>query len=313
MGQCCCWARAAPARSCWRADHALDPRPRKGSWWSLDCTTSCPSFRQRVLRSRARRLHGRGGARDGAFALADGGTLFLDEVGELPLPLQAQLLRVVQEHTYKRVGSNIWQQTDFRLVCATHRDLRQDVAAGRSARTSTTASPAGSVDLPPLRERREDILPLADHFLHALRPTRPPPLRSCGGAFLVGGTIRATCASCASWSRASAIATLGPGAVTIGDIPEDEWAEAAAAGSAGDVAGEVTLGAPPVPAGATTFDAAVFQALSQGFGLREIGRVATEAAIRVALASEDGNLRRAAKRLGVTDRALQMRRAQRVE
>ncbi len=106
---------------------------------------------------------------------------------------------------------------------------------------------------------------------------------------------------------------VGPSAITIGDIPEDEWAEAEAAGSAGDADGEVTPGAPRAPAGATTFDAAVFQALNQGFGLREIGRVATEAAIRVALASEDGNLRRAAKRLGVTDRALQMRRAQRAE
>ena len=70
-------------------------------------------------------------ARDGAFALADGGTLFLDEVGELPLPLQAQLLRVVQEHTYKRVGGNVWQHTEFRLVCATNREPRAAVAAGQ--------------------------------------------------------------------------------------------------------------------------------------------------------------------------------------
>jgi transcriptional regulator with GAF, ATPase, and Fis domain len=60
------------------------------------------------------------GARDGAFALAHRGTLFLDEVGELPMPLQVQLLRVVQEGTYKRVGGNAWHHTEFRLVCATN-------------------------------------------------------------------------------------------------------------------------------------------------------------------------------------------------
>ena len=63
-------------------------------------------------------------AREGAFELANGGTLFLDEVGELPVALQAELLRVIQEGTFKRVGSNMWRKSTFRLVCATNRDVR---------------------------------------------------------------------------------------------------------------------------------------------------------------------------------------------
>jgi transcriptional regulator with GAF, ATPase, and Fis domain len=71
--------------------------------------------------------------RHGAFALGNGVTLFLDEIGELPLPLQAQLLRLVQERAYKRVGSNIWCKTPFRLVCATNRG---PLEYGRSRRVS---------------------------------------------------------------------------------------------------------------------------------------------------------------------------------
>src|SRR4029450_5964206 len=69
-------------------------------------------------------------SREGAFALADGGTLFLDEVGELPHNLQAELLRVTQEQTYKRVGGNTWHKADFRLVCATNRNLLDEQSRG---------------------------------------------------------------------------------------------------------------------------------------------------------------------------------------
>ena len=80
--------------------------------------------------------------RDGAFALANGGTLFLDEVGDLPLNLQAQLLRVVQEGAYKRVGGNTWHETKFRLVCATNKNFAEEPRAV-SAATFTIASRAG--------------------------------------------------------------------------------------------------------------------------------------------------------------------------
>ena len=106
-----------------RLIHDLDPRLASAISSCSTARRSCPGCRgasssaTNAVPSPAR------SARDGAFALADGGTLFLDEVGELPLTLQAELLRVVQEGKYKRVGSNPWQQTSFRLVCATNRDL----------------------------------------------------------------------------------------------------------------------------------------------------------------------------------------------
>jgi DNA-binding NtrC family response regulator len=103
-----------------RLIHKLDSRTGKSELVVVDCTTIAPELAGSEFFG-----HERGAftsaivARDGAFALADGGTLFLDEVGELPLGLQAELLRVVQERTYKRVGSNAWKNTRFRLVCAT--------------------------------------------------------------------------------------------------------------------------------------------------------------------------------------------------
>ncbi len=102
-----------------------------GDFTILDCTTLSPELAGSELFGHERgAFTGAAAARDGAFALADGGVLFLDEVGELPLPLQAQLLRAIQERKYKRVGGNTWQPTQFRLVCATNRELEHEVARG---------------------------------------------------------------------------------------------------------------------------------------------------------------------------------------
>src|ERR1044071_8468534 len=105
-----------------RLFHTLDGRADKRELVVLDCTTVVPELSGSEFFGHERGAYtGAVGARDGVFALADGGTLFLDEVGELPPRLQAELLRVVQEGTYKRVGGNTWQRTRFRLLCATHR------------------------------------------------------------------------------------------------------------------------------------------------------------------------------------------------
>src|SRR5262249_51814424 len=112
-----------------RLVHALDPRTTKRKLVLLDCTTIVPPLSGGAFFGHERGAStGATPTRDGAFALADGGTLFLDEVGELPLALQAELLRVVQEGTYKRVGSNEWRETQFRLVCATNRELLEHAA-----------------------------------------------------------------------------------------------------------------------------------------------------------------------------------------
>ncbi len=103
--------------------------------------------------------------RAGCFERADGGTLFLDEIGEVEPEFQVKLLRVLQEGEVLRVGGSEPRTVDVRVVAATNRDLRQEIAAGRFREDLFYRLNVIPVRLPPLRERREDVLPLARHFL----------------------------------------------------------------------------------------------------------------------------------------------------
>ena len=101
----------------------------------------------------------------GRFELADGGTLFLDEIGDLPRGTQVKLLRVLQEQAFERVGGSRAIKVDVRLVAATHRDLPAMVQAGEFREDLFFRLNVVAITLPPLRERREDVPLLVDHFL----------------------------------------------------------------------------------------------------------------------------------------------------
>ena len=104
--------------------------------------------------------------RVGRFELADGGTLFLDEVGEIPLDLQSKLLRVLQENEYERIGDEKTRQVDARIIAATNRDLKKEIADGNFREDLYYRLSVFPIEVPPLRDRREDIVPLALYFLN---------------------------------------------------------------------------------------------------------------------------------------------------
>ncbi len=114
------------------------------------------------------------GTKKGKFALADGGTIFLDEIGTMSLTLQSKLLRVLQEREFEPLGAERTERVDLRVIAATNRDLRQMVSDGKFQEDLFYRLNVIPIAIPPLRERREDIPPLVEHFLrkHAQRTGR---------------------------------------------------------------------------------------------------------------------------------------------
>jgi len=113
-------------------------------------------------------------SKPGRFELADGGTFFLDEVGEVPLSVQGKLLRVLQDRQFERVGGVRTITADVRLICASNRDLARQAEKGRFREDLFYRINGIPIRLPPLRERREDILPLAEFFLARCLAAAPP-------------------------------------------------------------------------------------------------------------------------------------------
>lgn len=278
-----------------RLIHTLDRRPDKRDLVVLDCTTVVPELAGSEFFGHERGSYtGATGPREGAFALADGGTLFLDEVGELPLPLQAQLLRAVQERTYKRVGGNTWQTTRFRLVSATNRQLAGEIEQGRFRRDLYHRLATWICRVPSLRERSADILPLAEHFLASFLPGKTCSFDAAVRDYLIHRDYPGNVRDLRQLVQRMCARHVGDGPITAGNVPADDR-------PALPVEWDWRTGA---------FEQGVRRALTAGAGLRDIARGAEDLAVDIVVGEEGGNLQRAATRLGVTDRTLQLRRAE---
>jgi transcriptional regulator with GAF, ATPase, and Fis domain len=274
--------------------HVLDRREPKGPFVVLDCTTLVPTLSFAEIFGHERgAFTGAVDAREGAVGLAHGGTLFLDEVGELPVTIQAELLRVVQEGTYKRVGSSRWQRSSFRLVCATNRDLDAEVGEGRFRRDLLYRISGAVVQLPPLRDRPEDVMLLfqsflADHLPGGGLPDVTPEV----GAYIRGRRFDGNVRELRQLAARVAIRHVGPGPVTPGDLPDEDRPGPAAAPGFWNRAGLAD---------------AVRDALGAGLTLGEIEKAAGDLAVELALSEASYKVAAAAERLGVSDRAIHYR------
>ncbi|HUS33416.1 MAG TPA: sigma 54-interacting transcriptional regulator [Kofleriaceae bacterium] len=214
----------------------------------------------------------------GFFEAADGGTLFLDEIGEMPLPLQAKLLRVLERKVITRVGGTTEIATNARVVAATHRDLEGEVRLGRFRQDLMFRIGGFTIAIPPLRDRLAEILPLADHFARSAAaetgrpaPSITPDARDALSAYSWPGNVREL-----KNAIERALVLCGD-QITSADLPEKlrdagQRARPVGGGSAADMRGH----------------------------LAEVER----AAIVTALEAEDQNQTRAARRLGLSRRAL---------
>jgi two-component system NtrC family response regulator len=213
-------------------------------------------------------------ARQGRFELAHGGTLFLDEIGDLPLHLQVKLLRVLQEREFERVGSSRPIAVDVRLIAATHRDLMALVKTGGFRDDLYYRINVVTIVVPPLRERREDIPALIDHFVRSFAQANRKPI--------VGLTREA---------RELLLRYDYPGNVR----ELENLVERAVVLTRDDVIGRADL---PLTLQESTTDAA------ETAGLTAAVEGLERRLIREALARADGVQTRAAEALGISERVL---------
>ncbi len=257
-------------------------RRREGPFVAINCAALPESLLEAELFGIERGVATGVDARPGTFERASGGTLFLDEVGDMPPSVQVRLLRVLQERQVTRVGGRKPIDVDVRLVAATHRDLEREIAAGRFRQDLYYRLKVVTVPLPPLRERTEDVLPLAEHFRvrFSARHGRPdrPLSRAAAQALLTHawpGNVRE-------------LEHALEQAVLVADGAEIE-PEDLGLGRAGPAGVRVDL-----PAGVEDFHEL----------LGEVTRVAEQRLIERALADAGGNRTHAARALGLSRRAL---------
>jgi sigma-54 specific flagellar transcriptional regulator A len=233
--------------------------------------------------------------RQGRFELAEGGTLFLDEIGDMPLPMQVKLLRVIQERTFERVGSNRSIPADVRLVAATHRNLDTNIQDGRFREDLYYRLNVFPIDLPPLRERRDDIPLLINEFIIRLEKMGRGAVRLTPGAmgslcdYPWPGNVRELA------NLMERMVIMFPnGLVDVRDLPPKFQMEGA---RAIEVVLPEPVAMPAAPAAAAS--AAPARLPADGIDLKEYLAELELSFINQALDEADGVVARAAERLGM--------------
>ena len=262
-----------------RAVHRASPRAAR-SFVAVNCAAIPENLLESELFGHVRgAFTGATADRPGLFEQADGGTLLLDEIGELPLPLQAKLLRALQEGEIRRVGDARTRKVDVRLLAATARDLAAEAAAGRFREDLFYRLNVVTIHLPPLRQRPEDIAPLARHFVGemARRFGRPLALAPDAVAWLEQqpwpGNVRQLENAIERAAVLSDRATLEPADFRSEPRPAPRSAKGGEQGA-------------------------------ESGSLRDAVEAAERAAIRAALTAAHGNRKAAADSLGVSLRTL---------
>jgi two-component system response regulator AtoC len=255
-----------------RAIHRASPRAPR-AFIGINCAAIPESLLESELFGHVRgAFTGATADKTGLFEAANGGTLLLDEIGELPVGLQAKLLRVLQEAEIRRVGDQKTRKVDVRVLAATARDLQAEARAGRFREDLFYRINVVAIALPPLRERREDIAPLARHFAARLAQRFGRPLS------LTDATI--------AWLEDQQ---------WPGNVRELENAiERAAVLSNQEVLNPTDLRHEPLPSSHSP----------ESGTLREATERAEREAITAALHATSGNRREAARNLGVSLRTL---------
>lgn len=289
--------------------HRLDQKRCRGPFVALNCSAINPNLAESELFGHRRgAFTGAESERKGLIRSAEGGVLFLDEVGDLDAPLQAKLLRVIQERSVLGVGEDREVAVRVRVVAATNRDLGELVRQGRFREDLFHRLNTLSVHLPPLRQRTEDIKPLVEHFLDKHRPPgRAESPLTAGSEFIEALKLMRLPGNARELEHLVARVvgdrdTDEP--LRLLDLPDEAWRELAVGEAAAQPPGQAEACAPE-PASPEDLRAQLMRVLDMnGWNLTDSLDYCERLLLESALSRAEGNQTQAARMLGITARSV---------
>lgn len=276
--------------------HYLDAKDEKGDIVLADCGTIVPELSGSEFFG-----HEKGAftnavsSREGAFSLAHNGTLFLDEIGELPLRLQGELLRVIEDGIYKKIGSNIWKSTNFRLISATNKNLTDEIHKGNFRLDLYYRISATVFKVPTLNERKDDIRKLSIHFFQQFIKSsiNESDIDCTVFEFLEEISYEGNVRELRQLVQRIASRHTGTNVISIGDIPESDRRKYESKEKTQSK--EIRKDSRDI----------ILKVLERGLGLDGVKNISKGIAIQTALENSNNNTSKAARLLKVTERSIQ--------